>query len=216
MRSISTACAVAGLLSSIVAGQQYKISTYAGGARPFSAATQATAASIGLPISVATDENGNIYFASPDLNTVFKLDSSGVLTRIAGSSRRGYSGDGGPATEAQLNLIFGNSSAPSSGLAIDKTGNLFIADSSNHCIRRISPDGIITTVAGTGVEGFSGDGGAGRRCETCLSVGRGRGSGRQSVDHGRVQLSRPEGLGERDYHDGGQRLGMGIGRGSHG
>jgi len=146
-------------LSSIAAGQQYGISTYAGGAPPLAAPVQGTSVSIGAPISVAADQKGNVYFASPDLNAVFRLDPSGLLTRIAGSSKRGYSGDGGPATDAQLNLIFGNSAAPSSGLAINKAGNLFIADTSNNCVRRVSPTGIITTVAGTGVTGFSGDGG---------------------------------------------------------
>ena len=142
------------------AAQQYVISTYAGGAPPVATPVLATSVSIGAPISVATDEKGNVYFASPDLNAVFKLDPSGVLTRVAGNLKRGYSGDGGPATEAKMNLFLGNSSAVSSGLAVDKDGNLFIADTSNHAIRRVSPDGIITTVAGTGVAGFSGDGGA--------------------------------------------------------
>ncbi len=159
MRSARTTLAAVMLLSSAASAQQYAISTYAGGAPTLAAPVQGTSVSIGAPISVAADEKGNVYFASPDLNAVFKLDPSGLLTRIAGTSKRGYSGDGGPATEAQLNLIFGNSAAPSSGLAIDKAGNLFIADTSNNCVRRVSPTGIITTVAGTGVAGFSGDGG---------------------------------------------------------
>ena len=147
------------LFASVTAAQQYAISTYAGGAPPLAAPIQGTSVSIGAPISVAADERGNEYFASPDLNAVFKLDASGVLTRIAGNSKRGYSGDGGPATAANMNLVFGNASAPSSGLAVDRAGNLFIADTSNHCVRRVSPDGIIVTVAGNGVAGFSGDGG---------------------------------------------------------
>ncbi len=147
------------LWSAGAAAQQYIISTYAGGAPPIAAPVAGTSVSAGAPISVATDANGNVYFASPDLNAVFKLDSGGVLTRVAGSAKRGYSGDGGPATNATMNLFFGNASAVSSGLAVDKAGNLFIADTSNHCVRRVSPNGIITTVAGTGVPGFSGDGG---------------------------------------------------------
>ncbi|MBZ5617725.1 MAG: hypothetical protein LAQ69_03160 [Acidobacteriia bacterium] len=141
------------------AAQQYVISSYAGGAPALAAAVPGTSVSIGAPISVATDEKGNVYFASPDLNSVFKLDPSGVLTLFAGSSKPGYSGDGGPAIAAKMNLFFGNASAVSSGLAVDKAGNLFIADTSNHCVRRVAPDGIITTVAGTGVRGFSGDDG---------------------------------------------------------
>ena len=84
-------------------------------------------------------------------NCVFKLDRSGVITRVAGISAPGYSGDGGPAIDAQL-------SRPG-GLALDGAGNLFIADIDNHRIRKVSADGIITTVAGNGVPGFSGDGG---------------------------------------------------------
>ena len=160
MRSIKAALAAVVLWCSGAAAQQYVISSYAGGAPPVAAPVQGTSVSIGEAISVATDEKGNIYFASPDLNSVFKLDPSGVLTRIAGSSKYGYSGDGGPATEARMNLYFGNAEALSSGLVVDSAGNLFVADTSNHCVRRVSPSGIITTVAGTGVAGFSGDGGA--------------------------------------------------------
>jgi uncharacterized protein (TIGR03437 family) len=159
MRSTRTALTAVVLLSSAASAQQYVISTYAGGAPPLAAPIQGTSVSIGAPISVAADEKGNVYFASPDLNAVFKLDPSGLLTRVAGSSRLGYSGDGGPATAANMNLWFGNAAAPSSGLAVDRAGNLFIADTSNHCVRRVSPDGIIVTVAGKGVAGFSGDGG---------------------------------------------------------
>ncbi len=159
MRSTRTALAAVVLLSSAASAQPYVISTYAGGAPPVAAPIQGTSVSIGAPISVAADERGNVYFASPDLNAVFKLDPSGLLARVAGSSRLGYSGDGGPATAANMNLWFGNASAVSSGLAVENAGNLFLADTTNHCVRRVSPGGIITTVAGTGVAGFSGDGG---------------------------------------------------------
>ena len=160
MRSVSFTLIVL-LWSAHAATQQYVISSYAGGAPPVAVAVPSlgTSVSIGAPVSIATDEKGDIFFASPDLNAVFKLDTSGVLTRIAGNSKAGYSGDGGPATDAEMRLSFGNDSAVSSGLAVDKAGNLFIADTSNHSIRRVSPGGTITTVAGTGVYGFSGDGG---------------------------------------------------------
>lgn len=141
------------------AAQTYVISSYAGGASPVAAPVQGTGVSIGAPVRVATDEKGNVYFASPDLNAVFKLDAAGILTRIAGSSKPGYAGDGGPATNARMRLSFANASSVSSGLAVDTGGNVFIADTGNHCVRRISPSGIITTVAGTGAPGFSGDGG---------------------------------------------------------
>src|SRR5687767_530145 len=91
------------LLSSPATAQQYVISTYAGGATP-ATPSPAVVGSIGGPTGVAVDTIGNVYFASRDLNVVFKLDPNGVLTRVAGNGRLGYSGDGGPATSARLQL----------------------------------------------------------------------------------------------------------------
>jgi uncharacterized protein (TIGR03437 family) len=119
----------------------------------------AAGASIGGATGVTTDSAGNSYFVSS--NSVFRVDPNGGLTRIAGNLKPGYSGDGGPATEAQLStdgLLNGASSVPS-GLATDSQGNLYISDSGNARVRRISPDGVITTVAGNGTPGDSGDGG---------------------------------------------------------
>jgi len=118
--------------------------------------------SIGSPQGIEIDTTGNIYFTS--LNCVFKQDPNGVVTRIAGTGRPGYSGDGGPATNAQLHLEglgFGGTGGAGgpAGVAIDITGNVFVADVQNQRIRRISPDGIVITVAGNGSRGFSGDGG---------------------------------------------------------
>jgi trimeric autotransporter adhesin len=101
-------------------------------------------ASIGSPFGVATDGVGNLYFAS--LNCVFKLDQNGVMTRVAGNSRAGYSGDGGPAISAQLNNGPG-------GIAADGVGNIYVADLYNNRIRKVSPAGIITTFAGGGTGG---------------------------------------------------------------
>ena len=96
---------------------------------------------------IAADTLGNVYFTSPeDLDCVFKLDQSGVPTRVAGNSRPGYSGDGGPATSAQLN-------GPTA-IAVDRGGNLFILDSYNGRVRKVSTSGIITTVAGDGQVGL--------------------------------------------------------------
>jgi hypothetical protein len=152
---------------SALLAQQYVISTYAGGAPP-PTPSPAVSGSIGAPFSVAADAAGNVYFTSPDLLSVFKLDPAGVLTRVAGNGMPGYSGDGGPATSARLHLAF----QISASLAVDNAGNLFIADAENHRVRRVSADGIITTVAGNGLRGFSGDGG---RRPVELSVGRRRG-----------------------------------------
>src|SRR6266567_6180297 len=84
-----------------VNAQEYMISTYAGGAPPQTPAP-GPSLSIGFPQGIAIDTIGNVYFTS--LNCVFKQDASGVVTRIAGTGRPGYSGDGGPATSAQLHL----------------------------------------------------------------------------------------------------------------
>ena len=126
--------------------QQYVISTVAGGAPPPTPAPGVNV-SVGNPVGDATDAAGNLYFSS--LNCIFKLDLHGVVTRVAGTSRVGYSGDGGAATLAELSFP--------NGLAVDGTGNIFFADTGNSRVRRIS-NGIITTVAGTGFAGYSGDG----------------------------------------------------------
>ncbi len=119
--------------------QQYTITTVAGGAPPATPAT-AAAISIGQPRRVTVDSSGNVYFSSA--NSVFKLSGSGVLTLVAGNSRAGFSGDGGAAVTAQLN-------GPQ-GLAVDSTGNLYIADAGNNRVRLVDPTGIITTFAGSG------------------------------------------------------------------
>ena len=147
------------LLSCTAAAERYVISTYAGGAA-LPIPSPATAGSIGHPISVTADSAGNVYFASPDAGYVSKLDANGMLTRVAGTGIAGYSGDGGPAINARLRLLFPNISAVSAGLTADRDGNLFVADTGNHRVRRVAPDGTITTVAGNGTRGFSGDGGA--------------------------------------------------------
>ena len=140
------------LLSGAAVAQQYVISTIAGGAPP-ATPVAAVNTSIGQPYGVATDSSGSVYFIS--LNCVFKVDSNGVLTRVAGNSRPGYSGDGGPATSAQLTLT---AYLEPKGVALDGSGNLYIADEGNQRIRKVSPNGIITTVAGGGTNGL-GDGG---------------------------------------------------------
>ncbi len=129
--------------------QSYRISTVAGGSGPATPAA-ATSVAIGQPHRLAADAAGNVYFGS--MNSVFKLDTKGVLTVVAGNSRPGFSGDGGPATSAQLN-------GPE-GLAVDSAGNLYIADADNDVVRMVTPGGIISTVAGVRITGYSGDGGA--------------------------------------------------------
>ncbi len=128
--------------------QQYVISTFAGGGFAPTPAT-GTNFKIGNPADLATDAAGNIYFVS--LNSAFKLDSQDILTRLAGTGAGGYSADGGVAVNARL--------FSPGGVAADGSGNLYIADTSNARIRRVTPGGIIATVAGNGTAGYSGDGG---------------------------------------------------------
>ena len=108
------------------------------------------------PAGVTVDAEGNLFFSESFENSIRRVDPSGIITTIAGTGERGFAGDGGPAVEAQL--------ASPRGVAVDAAGNLFIADSGNHRIRKVDPSGVIATVAGTGiyepgVGGFDGDGG---------------------------------------------------------
>lgn len=82
---------------------------------------------------------------------VSKISPSGQVTRVAGTGQRGFSGDGGPAVEATLGHVW--------DVAVDAAGNILIVDADNHRIRMVDTDGLITTIAGTGESGYSGDGG---------------------------------------------------------
>jgi uncharacterized protein (TIGR03437 family) len=108
-------------------------------------------AQLSAPAGVAVDAAGNVYVADTGNHRVRRIDQSGTIATIAGTGVAQYSGDGGPGVLAALN-------APA-GLAVDAAGNLYIADMGNHAIRKLTPAGFISTVAGTGARGFSGDGG---------------------------------------------------------
>jgi len=103
------------------------------------------------PGSICIDNEGNIFISDYGNNVIRKVASSGIITTFAGTGGEGYSGDGGQATNAQFK-------SPT-GVATDDDGNIFIADHVNNVVRKISSSGIITTIAGTGVSGYSGDGG---------------------------------------------------------
>ncbi|HEV1286055.1 MAG TPA: SBBP repeat-containing protein [Bryobacteraceae bacterium] len=126
----------------------------------------AASAQLSNPSGITVDSAGNVYFAEIG-NQVIRKISRGVITTVAGNGTAGFSGDGGPATSAQLNLQSSGVNCclpvnPSprlpGGIAVDPAGNLFIADSGNQRVRMVS-NGVITTIAGTGTPGFSGDGG---------------------------------------------------------
>lgn len=134
-----------------------KIETVAGnGSAEFSGDGRlATQTGLGSPVAVAVDGAKNVYFLTPD--RVLRVSpSDGILRTVAGGNARGYSGDGGPAVQAEIN--------GATGIALDAAGNIYIADFSNNRVRRVKAStGIIDTIAGTGEAGFSGDGGPGNQ-----------------------------------------------------
>jgi len=124
---------------------------------------QASAASLNSPIGIALDVKGNLYIADEFNHRIRKVTpanngdvtlayKNGVITTVAGTGSRGFSGDGGQAVAAAL--------AFPTGVAVDASGVLYIADSGNDRIRKVDPAGVITTIAGNGSRGFSGDGGS--------------------------------------------------------
>ncbi|MBX2904756.1 MAG: hypothetical protein KF744_01875 [Taibaiella sp.] len=110
----------------------------------------ATSAQLFEPNDVRTDNEGNVFIIDQGNNVVRKVNKKGIITTIIGNGSPGFSGDGGPATSASIYI-------PTS-LAIDKDGNIFLADAGNERIRKIDKQGVISTYAGTGKKGYSGDG----------------------------------------------------------
>lgn len=133
--------------------QQYTINTVAGnGTSGFSGDNAPAAqAQVSFPGGIAIDPSGNIYIADGGNHRVRKV-SSGTIATVAGNGTAGYTGDKGAATSAQLNNPV--------GVALDSSGNLYIADAQNSVIRMVSTSGTITTVAGNNNPGYGGDGGA--------------------------------------------------------
>jgi len=111
----------------------------------------ATLATLNLPWAITVDNFGALLVSDAGNQVVRKIDSAGIITTLAGNGVAGYGGDGGPATLASLDVP--------SGLAADGTGNVYIADRFNHRVRVVDSLGIINTIAGNGVQGFTGDGG---------------------------------------------------------
>ena len=111
----------------------------------------ATLAALYYPTGVTIDNSGNIYVADEDNNRIRKISTGGIITTVAGNGMASYSGDGGAATLAGLNFP--------AGVTVDKMNNLYIADANNNCVRIVNEKGIISTIAGNGAAGYSGDGG---------------------------------------------------------
>ena len=132
--SNSAICKVSGGVITTVAGGNAQ--GYSGDGGP------ATSAELSEPSGVAVDTKGNVYIADTYNSVIRKVNSAGIITTIAGNGTGGYSGDGGPATKAELDEPF--------GVTVDASGNVFIADTVNHVIRKVTTDGTITTFAGNG------------------------------------------------------------------
>jgi len=108
-------------------------------------------ASLDRPFDVRRDSQGNLYVADFGNRCIRKIDPRGTIRTVAGTGEAGYSGDGGPATQARLQGPY--------SICLGPADELYIADSLNHVIRKVDRKGIITTIAGTGQRGYSGDGG---------------------------------------------------------
>ncbi|MFJ8769601.1 NHL domain-containing protein [Streptomyces clavifer] len=129
-----------------------KISTVAGGAPGYRGDNgPAVSAQLNCPREVAVDAAGSVYITDAANHRVRVITTDGKISTVAGTGTAGFSGDGGPAAGAQLNYPL--------GVAVDSTGALYISDHGNHRVRKISTDGKISTIAGTGVAGFKGDDG---------------------------------------------------------
>ncbi|MFQ5672146.1 MAG: hypothetical protein ACE5G9_03550 [Nitrospinales bacterium] len=132
-------------------------------AKTQSAKVLATQTEISLIDGIAVDQEGNVYISKRDMNVVSRIGRDGTIRPVAGSGVSGFTGDGGPALQAKLKLP--------AGLTFDRKGNLYIADRDNHRIRKVDTSGIITTVAGNGTPGFSGDGGPAIQASLNLPAG---------------------------------------------
>ena len=117
----------------------------------------ALAARVANPFGMAVDRAGNLYFADTGNHRVRRIDPDGNIATIAGSGSAGFTGDGAAATAARINGPW--------AVATDSAGNIYIADTGNSSVRKVNPAGIISTVAGTGVAGFSGDGAAATKAQ---------------------------------------------------
>ena len=120
----------------------------------------ATAARLNAPVDVTTDTHGNVYIADAFNHAVRKISPAGIITTIAGNGTQGFTGDGGPATNATMNYPW--------SVTLDAAGDLFIADEQNNRIRRVDTNGIITTIIGSADTSLSGDGGPASAATLCF------------------------------------------------
>jgi streptogramin lyase len=151
MRSLPVLfCSFLLFASSLGAGE---IRTIAGNGKPGSTGDggPAVEAQVNEPFGLCRGPDGALYFCDTNNHRVRKIDAKGIITTVAGDGTKGYAGDGGPAVAAKMNEPY--------EVRFDAAGNLFIVERLNAVVRRVDKAGGITTVAGSGQEGFSGDGG---------------------------------------------------------
>ena len=139
------------LFAAAIARGQVIITVAGGGGNGLGDNGPATQADLSQPTAAAADAAGNIYIADYQGHRIRKVNTSAIITTIAGNGTLGSSGDNGPAASA----LIGNPW----GIAVDSSGNVYFSDRINQRVRKITPAGTITTVAGTGTSGFSGEGG---------------------------------------------------------
>ena len=169
------------------------ITTIAGGGNPpdgLGDGGLATDALLYSPSTVAIGPDGSLYIVEYIGNRVRKVDTDGIITTVAGDGTPGYSGDEGPATDAQLRYPW--------GVAVDEDGSIYIADYNNHRVRKVSPDGIIITIAGNGTKGYLGEGGPAAQAELYYPSGVALGPDGSIYiaewDGGRVLRITPDGI----------------------
>ncbi len=138
-----------------------KVTTFAGGY--VGDGNAATSASLAYPTSVVRDDKGNLYVGDSQYCRVRKVNAEGIISTIAGSGICGFSGDGAAAKTAMISNV--------AGMTFDLEGNLLISDQGNERIRKITPAGIITTIAGDGTFGYSGDGGLATKASLGQPIG---------------------------------------------
>jgi len=174
----------------------------------------AAAATLNAPAAVAVDAAGNVFIADTLNVRIRKITPGGIISTVAGNGVADYSGDGGQATSASLDTP--------TGIAVDQAGNLYIGDFNNNCVRKVTPGGIITTIAGIGTDGFSGDQGPGAKAELAFPNGVAvDASGNVFIadtDNNRIRKVTPGGIistvagnGNADFSgDGGQATGAAL------
>ena len=144
-RNVIRRVSPAGIITTVVGDFNISPPAFSGDGGP------ATTAGLNFPNGLAFDTSGNLYISDQNNRRIRRVNVSGVISTVAGSGATNHYGDGGPATQAALDFP--------ADVAVDGLGNLFIADAINHRVRKVTPSGLITTIAGTGTAGFSGDGG---------------------------------------------------------